>query len=55
MIKLLNPDVTRKMLGAYTAPDGSTNLQFQTLYDISKKWGQQNGYLNRFDVQNIST
>jgi len=53
-IKLLDPHEARKMLGAYTAPDGNCEKQYQVLYEISKKWGQRvaNGYLNRFDVQN---
>jgi len=53
-IKLLNPNEARKMLGAYTAPDGNTKVQFEVLHKISCQWGQRvsNGYLNRFDVQN---
>jgi len=53
-IKLLDPHEARKMLGAYTAPDGNCEKQYKVLYKISKKWGQRvaNGYLNRFDVQN---
>ena len=41
--KLPNLNEARKILGAYTAPDGS------------RKWEQRvsNGYLSRFDVQNI--
>jgi len=53
-IKLLNPNEARKMLGAYTAPDGNTKVQYKVLHEISKEWGHKvtNGYLNRFDVQN---
>jgi len=53
-IKLLNPDVARKMLGAYVAPDGNTKLQYKVLHELSQEWGQRvaSGYLNRFDVQN---
>jgi len=53
-IKILNPHIAGKMLGAYTAPDGNTRAQYKVLYEVSEKWGQRisNGYLNKFDVQN---
>jgi len=51
-IQLLHPSEARKMLGAYSAPDGQSKAQYEVLLQLSKNWGKKvsNGYLNRYDV-----
>ena len=51
-IGLLNPSVSRKMLGAYSSPDGQTSARYNVLLQISKKWGNRvsSSYLNRYDA-----
>jgi len=51
-IALLNPSVGRRMLGAISAPNGSTKDQEISLLQKSSTWGQKisKGYLNGYDV-----
>jgi len=51
-VSLLNPSVGRRMLGAISAPNGSTKDQEISLLQKSSTWGQKisKGYLNRYDV-----